>query len=91
MNEKNESRRPDPIAVGNIHFPRPVDVPQLGMRDGLSSCTKGRTRFDIQYEPWIRHHRITVTTLVHENGKEKDGRKKTILVHETGCVWTPAA
>lgn len=46
--------RPDPIPVKYLRFNIPMDAPGLQV---ASSCTAGE-RFVIEYQPWLRHHRI---------------------------------
>lgn len=92
--EKGTGRRQESIDVFRLRFNRPVDVPVIGMVETLSAGDKARSRVVIAYEPWHRHHRITVSKV--ETAEDKEGKPKdkvtvvgVICVPEGWCTYEP--
>jgi hypothetical protein len=58
----------------------------------LASGEAGDVRTEIEYRPWMRHHRVSRATRVN-NGTGKPDTWKPIgawYVHESMVTWTPA-
>lgn len=59
--------RREPIPVAILYFEKPTDIPG---KHGASSVTSGRSPngsgWDVEFLPWLRHHRVTF----HPHGKE---------------------
>lgn len=52
--------RPQPIPVRAIRLAKSTDIPGRGMTESCSAGRKAGLEYAIAYEPWLRHHRVTV-------------------------------
>lgn len=71
-----------PIRVKQLRTTQAVDCPLKGMTETITAGTVGRVTTTINYEPWMRHHRVTTQDL------DKDIH--CILVPESSVSsWVP--
>jgi hypothetical protein len=79
--QDSKQAKPSPITVKTIRFTAAIDVPFRGMRETLTAGLRDGYTAVMVYEPWTRHHRITIS-------REKESG--TVMVHEAQVrSWSP--
>lgn len=75
-----------PVKVLYFRNPIVVDIPGKQAAASVVSTSEGRagSRWLVQYEPWLRHHRISYFA----PGDIEP--RRVVLVHESWCWWEPA-
>jgi len=59
---KQQSNRPEPIAVKQIRFVGHVDIPGKNQTQSVTADPakpKHQHHWTIEFMPWLRHHRVT--------------------------------
>lgn len=96
----NANGKPEPIRVARLLLqhtnPHGVRLPFPG-RDGgpesqlhsIEACDKPDVKVEIEFRPWMRHHRVVRTELDIKTKQPKVTH--SFFVHETWCSWVPLA
>jgi hypothetical protein len=88
-NEKQQparQSRPEAIRVRRLTFTRAMDMPGMSMPNQVTAKdgAKNATRFEIEYQPWVRHHRVAW----FEPGKDEPTAVR--MIHESKVdSWEP--
>ncbi len=77
--------RAEAIAVRVLKFDRPTDVPGKNVADSVTCkpVAEGGRRWEVEFQPWIRHHRITYFE------PDKNATPDVMFIHESRCTWKP--
>ncbi len=87
---KLTEKKPDALTAGGksipvrvLRFREPMDIPGKNVATSVTTSTQANvSRWDIEYLPHLRHHRVTYQPL--------DGAPQVLMLHETTCSWEPA-
>ncbi len=77
----SEIKKPTPIRVKVLRFSSVIDIPFKGPTNTVSTNTDKRICYVCTYEPWLRHHRVTVS------GDE--GTRQVLVPESAVSSWEP--